>query len=297
MSLPPVAWFYTPMAVPWIEGLTVSATVYDCMDELSAFANAPEGLRERERALMARADVVFTGGHSLYEAKRGLHPNIHVFPSSVDVTHFAGARRLRTPPDQEYLPGPRIGFCGVIDERMDRDLVRAVAARRPSWHFVMLGPTAKVNPADLPQGPNIHYLGMKPYQDLPAYMAGWDVAMMPFAHNDSTRFISPTKTPEYLAAGCPVVSTSIRDVVTPYGDEGLVCIADTPDAFVAAIEESMTPVGRRRVERAHARLAGMSWDRTFHAMREEVDAVTRVISRRPVRSSGAAAVVSPTPAA
>ncbi len=271
---PPVAWFYTPMAVPLVDGLTFSATVFDCMDELSAFAHAPASLRERERELLARADLVFTGGQSLFEAKRGLHPNVHLFPSSVDVAHFAGARRQSCPADQVDVPTPRIGFCGVIDERMDRELVRAIAALRPQWQFVMLGPTAKLDPSDLPRAHNIHYLGMKSYQELPAYLAGWDVAIMPFAHNESTRFISPTKTPEYLAAGCPVVSTSIRDVVSPYGDEGLVAIADTPEAFVDAIDESLGPIGRRRVDRARTRLSRMSWDRTFEAMRQHVDALT-----------------------
>ena len=196
------------------------------------------------------------------------------FRRSVDVKHFAGGR---TDPnraaDQRPIPRPRIGYCGVIDERIDLGLIRQVAWARRDWQFVMIGPVAKIDPASLPQAVNIHYLGMKTYAELPAYMAGWDVAIMPFAHNDATRFISPTKTPEYLAAGCPVVSTSIRDVVHPYGDEGLVAIADTPEDFVVAIAGAMTAGGRASVERARPRLQTMSWDRTFEAMKAHVDRI------------------------
>jgi UDP-galactopyranose mutase len=278
----PCVWFYTPLALPLVDGLDASCLVYDCMDELSGFAGAPAGLRQSEHELLARVDLVFTGGQSLYEAKRALHPNVHAFPSSVDVPHFAKARTTtRLPADQQAIPRPRVGYCGVIDERMDLDLVRAVAARRPNYHFVMIGPVVKIDPATAPRGPNIHYLGLKPYDDLPAYLGGWDAAMLPFAHNDATRFISPTKTPEYLAAGCPVVSTSIRDVVRPYGERGLVQVADTPEAFAAAIDASLGDVGRRSVARAGAWLARMSWDRTWAAMNALVEAASR---RQPGRT-------------
>jgi UDP-galactopyranose mutase len=278
----PIAWFYTPMALPLLQDIRPSAVVYDCMDELSGFAHAPEGLRDLERALLSRADVVFTGGHALYEAKRDLHPNVHPIPSSVDVAHFAsGARAGSTPADQRALARPRIGFCGVIDERMDIALLDAVARRKPEWQFVMIGPVVKIDPAALPRRANIHYLGMKSYAELPAYLGGWDVAILPFARNDATRFISPTKTPEYLAAGCPVVSTSIRDVVRPYGEGGLVSIADDPDAFAAAIAHALTPAGRAGVQRAQGLLQTMSWDRTFGEMRLQVDQVLRVDGGRP----------------
>jgi len=227
--------------------------------------------------LLARAHVVFTGGYSIYEAKRRLHSNIHPCPSGVDLAHFSGRDRSATPADQRHLARPRVGFSGVIDERMNLDLVREVAARRPGWQFVMIGPVVKIDPATLPRGANIHYLGMKPYQELPQYMAGWDVAMMPFAHNDATKFISPTKTPEYLAAGCPVVSTSIRDVVRPYGEQKLVEIADTADAFVAAIERAMT-TGRDMVHRARPLLQTMSWDRVYERMRDAVDAACTTVA-------------------
>ena len=196
------------MALAFTSHLKPQAVVYDCMDELSAFAQAPPQLRTRERELLARADVVFTGGQSLYEAKRDSHPNVHLFPSSVDVPHFAAARTLTLqPPDQAAIPHPRLGFFGVIDERMDLDLLRDVATLRPDWHIILLGPVVKIDPFAVPQLPNVHCLGPKAYADLPAYVASWDVALLPFARNEATRFISPTKTPEYMAAGLPVVST------------------------------------------------------------------------------------------
>jgi UDP-galactopyranose mutase len=262
-----VLWYYTPMALPYTSHLKPLATVYDCMDELSAFRGAPPIMQQREHELLARADLVFTGGQSLYEAKRSLHPHVHAFPSSVDVAHFATARRATPPPaDQASIPGPRLGFFGVIDERLDTVLLDGIAALRPDWHIVMVGPIVKVDPSELPHRPNIHYLGNKPYADLPAYIAGWDVAMLPFARNEATRFISPTKTPEYLAAGRPVVSTSIEDVVRPYGERGFVRIADTPTSFVAAAETAMSEDADTWRRRCDPFLARMSWDRTWSRM-------------------------------
>ena len=218
----PLLWFYTPMALPWAASIEPSVVVYDRMDELSAFRGAHPALRAREEDLLARAGVVFTGGHSLYEATRMRHPNVHEFPSVVDLDHFARAREpLREPPDQASLPRPRIGWFGVIDERTDLELLAGIADLRPDWSFVLVGPIVKIDPATVPARPNLHVLGMRGYDDLPGYIAGWDAAIMPFARNTSTRFISPTKTPEYLAAGRPVVSTSIRDVVEPYERLGL----------------------------------------------------------------------------
>jgi UDP-galactopyranose mutase len=191
----PVSWYYTPMSLPFSDHLDAAAVVYDCMDELSAFRGAAPALLERERVLLERADVVFTGGHSLYEAKRHRHPNVHAFPSSVDVSHFRQAReRLPEPADQASIPHPRIGHYAVLDERLDADLVAAIADARPDWQIVLVGPVVKIDPASLPQRPNIHYLGGKRYDELPAYLSGWDAAFMPFALNESTRFISPTKT-------------------------------------------------------------------------------------------------------
>jgi glycosyltransferase involved in cell wall biosynthesis len=263
----PVLWYYTPMALAWARHIPASAVVYDCMDELSAFAGAAEGLRRREVELIARADIVTTGGASLYEARRHRHGNVHLFPSSVDVPHFAQARRAQAdPPDQATIARPRLGYFGVIDERMDLDLLAGLAAMRPHWQVVLVGPTAKIDEATLPRGANIHYLGRKPYDVLPAYLAGWDVALLPFARNEATRYISPTKTPEYLAAGRPVVSTSIRDVVRPYGERGVVRIADTVEDFVDAVEACLAAPDASR-DTADGLLRGMSWDATWSRMR------------------------------
>jgi UDP-galactopyranose mutase len=237
------------------------------MDELSAFKNAPAALREREAELFKRADLVFTGGQSLYEAKRHQHHSIHAFPSSIDAPHFMQARAMVDErADQREIPHPRIGFFGVIDERMDIDLLAGVADLRPDWHLVIIGPVVKIDENDLPRRDNIHYLGGKSYKELPAYLSGWDVAMLPFARNESTRFISPTKTPEYLAAGCPVVSTSIRDVVRPYGQKGLVHIADTPEEFAAAIDTAIKTDSPQRLMEVDSFLRQTSWDRTWSQM-------------------------------
>ncbi len=265
---PGILWYYTPMALAFSDHLDAPAIVYDCMDELSGFAGAPAGLREAEDALLARAHLVFTGGRSLYEAKRHRHRNIHPFPSSVEVAHFARAR-TRTDPepaDQASIAHPRLGFYGVVDERFDRELLAGAAALRPDWQVVIIGPVVKIDPATLPRRANIHYLGAKSYDELPHYIAGWDVALLPFARNDATRYISPTKTPEYLAAGCPVVSTSIRDVVRPYGELGLARIADDPVAFVAACEQALADDPLERQRTADGLLARMSWDATWQAM-------------------------------
>lgn len=270
----PIVWYYTPMSLPFSDHLDPATVVYDCMDELSAFRGAPPALLERERALLGRADVVFTGGHSLYEAKRHRHRNVHAFPSSVDVAHFRQARaRLPEPADQASIPHPRIGHYAVLDERLDTDLVAAIADARPDWQLVLVGPVVKIDEAALPRRPNLHYLGGKRYEELPAYLSGWDAAFMPFALNESTRFISPTKTPEYLAAGKPVVSTPVTDVVRTYGERGLVHIADTPAGFVAALEQILATTGDVRrpwladVDRT---LAEMSWDQTWARMKELV---------------------------
>ena len=269
-----VLWYYTPMALGFTDHLTPRAIVYDCMDELSAFKDAPPVLKAREAALMRRASLVLTGGQSLFEAKRHQHPNIHAFPSSVEVEHFARARRIDAdPPDQADIPHPRLGFFGVIDERMDLELLSGLAAARPDWHVVMIGPVVKIDPATLPRRRNLHYLGPKTYDELPQYIAGWDVALLPFARNDATRFISPTKTPEYLAAGKPVVSTSIRDVVRPYGQQGLARIADDVPMFVRACAAAMAEDPAARNRRADAFLRQTSWEGTWSRIRSLVDDV------------------------
>ena len=275
-----VAWFYTPMALDFAAHLDPSAVVYDCMDELSMFKGAPPELHENERRLFRLADLVFTGGASLFEAKQHQHRRVHLFPSSVEVAHFGKARiGDHSPEDQRHIARPRIGYAGVIDERMDLDLLREMARRSPEWRFIMIGPVVKIDPASLPNESNIHYFGMKSYQDLPAYFSGWDVAMLPFARNDSTRFISPTKTPEYLSAGLRAVSTPIRDVVRPYGDLGLVSIAETAEEFTNAIgrclEEGTPPEWKARAE---AYVGALSWDQTWSEMNKLI--VDSVAERR-----------------
>ena len=288
-----VRWYYTPLMLAFSRDLHAICTVYDCMDELANFRFAPPELQQLEGELLGVADVVFTGGYSLYEAKRGRHANIHPFPSSVDWAHFAQARNItQEPDDQVRAPRPRLGFYGVIDERMDRALLATVADAHPDWSLMMVGPVVKVDPADLPRRPNIHYLGGKSYEQLPSYLAGWDVALMPFAINESTRFISPTKTPEYLAGGKPVVSTPIADVERHYGDLEGVFIAGRPDDFIAACEKAMAlgkggSEWRDGVDKA---LKDLSWDRTqaqMHAIIGETVARKR---------SGVAAAVLQAPA-
>lgn len=286
-----VVWYYTPMALGFSRQLTPRATIYDCMDELSAFAGAPPVLLERESELYTRADRVFTGGHSLFEAKRSRHPAVYPFPSSVDVPHFKHARENRAdPPDQASIPHPRLGYFGVIDERMDLELLAEMARLRPDWHIVMLGPVVKINPAAVPQAPNLHWLGSKKYDELPDYLAGWDVALIPFACNESTRFISPTKTPEYLAAGKPVVSSPIRDVIRPYGVSGLVDIADTAEAFVEAAEARMAAPHEPWLAQVDALLGNMSWDLTWSRMKKLMDDAADGRTAMPFVADGANAM-------
>lgn len=263
-----VAWYYTPMALAFSDHLTPRLTIYDCMDELSAFLGAPQSLLEQEKNLLNRADLVFTGGKSLYEAKKRRHSNVFAFPSSIDYQHFEPARHiLPVPADMQHIQGPRIGFCGVIDERMNVNLLAAVAHQRADWQFILLGPTVKIDPATLPQAPNIHYLGMKSYDELPAYFSQWDVAIMPFAINEATRYISPTKTPEYLAAGLPVVSTPIQDVISTYAGWAPVLIADSPVAFAEAIEKALNQYGLPDDWTAvDDYLLANSWDITWQSM-------------------------------
>ena len=287
-------WFYTPMALPLAAHLKPQGVVYDCMDELSAFRFAPPELLQRESDLFDQADLVFTGGHSLYEAKRARHPNVYCFPSSVDAAHFGRASRRGQPEHdaQAYLGHPRLGYFGVIDERIDLGLVAAVADAHADWQVVMVGPVVKIDPAALPRRDNLHWLGQRDYAELPELVSGWDVCLMPFALNESTRFISPTKTLEYLAAGRPVVSTPIRDVVAPYA--GIVAIAKTPQAFVAACEAALVRTPQEEAHEAEAvqkLLARTSWDGTATAMAE-------LLQERQLAKQGAtAAAPSAAPAA
>jgi UDP-galactopyranose mutase len=279
-----VFWYYTPMALRFTDQFKPIASVYDCMDDLSAFKGAHSKLPALEKELFRKVDLVFTGGQSLYEVKRNQHPAVYAFPSSIDASHFGKAREtIVDPEDQADIPHPRLGFFGVIDERFDIELLDKVAAKRPEWNFIIIGPVVKIDPETLPNHANIHYLGGKKYSELPDYLAGWDIALLLFARNESTRFISPTKTPEYLAAGKPVISTSIRDVVRPYGEMNLVEITDTADEFIAAAEKILSRSDSSEwLRKVDAYLENISWDKTWRQMSDLIDEV--IERKRPASS-------------
>jgi glycosyltransferase involved in cell wall biosynthesis len=270
----PLVWLYTPMALPLTRSLNPRVLVYDCMDELAAFMNAPDELVQRENALLRSADLVFTGGPSIYKSKQHRHPSVHCFPSSVDASHFGrGMDAGASHPAQAHIAGPRLGFYGVIDERFDLPLLDEVAALRPEWQLVMVGPVVKIDPATLPRRDNIHYLGQQSYEDLPAFLAGWDVCLLPFALNKATRFISPTKTLEYMAAAKPIVTTPVTDVVVPYGH--IVHSANSATGFVACCEQALqlTPEALHKMARQMRDvLSRTSWDATAARMRDLMEA-------------------------
>jgi glycosyltransferase involved in cell wall biosynthesis len=282
-----VVWFYTPMALPLLAELRPRAVVYDCMDELAAFKDAPKQLRQREAALLRCAQLVLAGGPSLFEAKKALHRNVLCLPSAVEAQHYAPQfatskidLMLKAEQVQGRIPGPRLGFFGVIDERLDTELLAAVADAETDWQVVMVGPVVKIAPERLPQRPNIHWLGQQPYQLLPQLVADWDVCLLPFALNESTRFISPTKTLEYMAAEKPIVSTPVHDVVAMYGD--VVRIGRDATSFVEACRWALSETPYKRAERIAemlATVARFSWDNSARCVHE---AIEKVIATRPV---------------
>jgi UDP-galactopyranose mutase len=263
-----ISWYYSPMALLFTAHLESSLVVYDCMDELSAFKFAPPELKEAEQKLFQTADVVFTGGHNLYKAKKHLHRNIFPFPSSIEKEHFFRARHaIAEPEEQQHIPHPRLGFFGVLDERFDIDLIKKVADAKPEWQFVFIGPIVKISCDSLPKNSNIHYFGSKKYTELPDYVSGWDIALIPFALNESTKYISPTKTPEYLAAGKPVISTSIEDVVHPYSDKQLVHIIHSAEEFIDAASKELSTTSKDAwLKNADTFLADISWNKTWQEM-------------------------------
>ena len=266
----PVGWFYSPAFVPVLEYLDFETVVYDCMDELSLFKGASAELISQEKQLLAAADIVYTGGKSLYESKKQKHHNVFCFPSSVDIGHFASENNteISLPDDLKDIPTPIVGYYGVIDERIDLDLLKETAAKCPDTSFVMIGPLCKIEDHDLPRAKNIHYLGMKSYEELPQYLHFFDVAMMPFALNDSTKYISPTKTLEYMSAYKPIISTKVRDVVRDYSN----CIALIDDAenFAKAISEAP----ERDLSEYGQILEKTSWDATAEQMSSIIQKVT-----------------------
>jgi UDP-galactopyranose mutase len=290
-------WYYTPMMLPFSEHVAAECVVYDYMDRSVDFWHAPAELQALEQRLLDEADLVFTGGNSQDAARLAHHANLHHVPSGVDVAHFARARdEGEIPPDQADIPGPRFGFFGVIDERMDLDLIAALADARPDHALVMVGPIARIDPETLPRRANLHYLGRRGYAELPDYLRGWDVALVPFSMNAATRFISPSKIPGYLAAGRPVVTTPIAEVARTYGGLAGVWVADSTAAFIAACDgalaQSRDPA--RWQAQADRLLAEASWDRIFAQVQAVV--AQAIDDRRQVRSASAAAPRSALPA-
>ena len=281
-----IAWFYTPMALPMAVDLDPRLVIYDCMDELSGFLGAPAQLAQREAALLETANLVFTGGPSLYQAKKDLHPAVYCFPSSVDYSHFSRACDPSVEHEiQKPLRRPRLGYFGVLDERLDLPLLKSLAQSHPEWQIVMVGPVVKISPDLLPRLKNIHYFGQQQYADLPCFLAGWDVCLIPFALNDATRYISPTKTLEYMAAEKPVVSTPITDVAVPYGD--IVFIGNGIGSFINACQKALAlPPSHQETMVAAMRkvLAGTSWDATTAAMESLILEAGRTAGKKKRRS-------------
>jgi glycosyltransferase involved in cell wall biosynthesis len=264
---PPDVWLYTPMALDLVQRLEPNRLVYDVMDDLASFNDAPQGLVLRQRRLLSQADVVFTGGPSLDRSVRRQRPDgVHLFRSGVEIAHYRKSRALRRPHDR-----PVAGYVGVLDERLDLLLLHDLANQLPEWTLRLVGPVAKIDDARLPRATNVEYLGLTPYEELPGVMAGFDVALMPFALNQATRSISPTKTLEYFAAGLPVVSTRVPDVVADYKD--VVHLADDGQGFAAACMEVVQHDAGSRDRRTGPLQARQEWDSIAAGMAELLDRV------------------------
>jgi glycosyltransferase involved in cell wall biosynthesis len=282
----PVQWFYSPMAAPYfLDGFDAAATVYDCMDELAQFRFAPASLREREQLLISRADVVFTGGYQLFQTKSRYHSNVHFYGCGVDAEHFSKARQTQTevPPEVAALPRPIFGYFGVIDERLDYALLAQIAQQISDASLVMVGPLAKVEQDSLPNFPNIHWLGQRPYTDLPALVKAFDVCLMPFALNEATQYINPTKTLEYMAAGKPVVSTAVPDVLHHFTP--IVDVALTAEEFIAAIQRAARSPRAELIEQGIDHANRASWDSIVSAMRGHMLDSVRADSNAPAWQS------------
>lgn len=275
-----VLWLYTPMAVDFVDAIPHQLLVFDVMDQLAKFKGAPAELVEKDKQALHRADIVLTGGVSLYRDKRRYNPNTHLFPSGVEVEHFSRAASpnlFSCPPEFRELTGPILGYFGVIDERMDLGLIEQVANARPDWNIVLIGPVVKIDPQDLPQAPNLHYLGMRNYNQLPAYLAYFDVGLIPFALNEATQYLSPTKTLEYMAAHKPIISTPIHDVVELYGE--VVRVGATPESFAQGIDAALCSDPNAQYAQRMALLKLNTWDHITDSitsvLRQEFSAKTR----------------------
>jgi UDP-galactopyranose mutase len=235
-------------------------------------------------ALLDRADLLLTDGAGGFEASRHLHPRTYLFPHAVDVEHFSQARaRRREPLDQAGIPGPRVGFWGTVDDRIDFQLLDALAARMPDVHFVMVGEVSRGGREPMSSRPNLHWLGSRPYADLPGYASGWSAAILPFARSEATRFLSPPQIPEFLAAGRTIVSTPLRDVMHPYGASGLVSVAETLEGFVAALESAFQGQSVQWLTTVDRYLRALSWESAWEGIEHLLNGV---ILRRDVASSG-----------
>ncbi|HYF59664.1 MAG TPA: glycosyltransferase [Burkholderiaceae bacterium] len=276
-------WFYSPMTAPAFLGrFGTTGAIYDCMDELANFRFAPPDIGERERHLMRHARLVFTGGHQLYESKSKLHGNVHFYGCGVDVAHYGRARAAETPlpPEVASLPRPILGYFGVIDERVDYDLIARLSREFPNGSIVMVGPFAKIDPETVPRAPNIHWLGQRQYQDLPALVKAFDVCLMPFALNEATQFINPTKTLEYMAAGKPIVSTAVPDVLRLFVP--IVDVAHDHDAFVDAAQRAWTAPCADLLAKGIDRAERATWEAIVAAMRGHL-----IDAFRPARAASA----------
>lgn len=275
-----ISWYYTPMAMEFTSTLTPDLIIYDCMDELSAFKEAPPGMKLNEDKLFEVADVVFTGGRSLFESKKTRHQNVFLFPSSIDTKHFSSFSEFE-PNDQYSIKNPKIGYFGVIDERFDLDLLEQISSQKPEWNFIIIGPVVKISPDSLPKKDNIFYLGQKNYKELPSYIQNWDAAIIPFADNESTKFISPTKVLEYLAAGKKVVSTPIQDVVFPYGVNNIVKIAEDSERFISALDSCLKNKNNIEWNKSVEKLLQKtSWEKTW----KEMDSIINKFLKNKIKS-------------
>jgi glycosyltransferase involved in cell wall biosynthesis len=282
----PVQWFYDPMAVTAFAGhLNESAIVYDCMDQLSKFRGAPAELVRRERELLAIADVVFAGGPKIWKDKRNHNANCYSVGCGVDVEHFGKARQASTvvPQDIANLPRPIYGYIGVVDERIDYDLVAELAEKNAGGSVVMVGPWTKVDPAAFPRRDNLHWLGQRDYGLLPAYVKGFDVCLMPFALNEATEFINPTKALEYMATERPIVSTAIEDVILQFED--VVKVARTREDFVWRCERAANVPNVVAIRRGLKLAKANTWGSIVSQLESQV---TDVLNNRRSMASDAA---------
>jgi glycosyltransferase involved in cell wall biosynthesis len=266
----PVRWFYDPMAVTAFGHSEGVCTVYDCMDELSKFQGAPPAIVEREARLLQVADVVFAGGRRLFESKSRFHKNCHFYGCGVDLEHF-GAARLETTPipdDIKALPKPLIGFFGVVDERMDYELVGKLAEANPGCSVVIIGPATKVDNETLPRRANLHWLGARDYAQLPAYCKAFDVCLMPFALNAATEFINPTKALEYMATGRNIVSSAVPDVVRNFGS--VVKIANSHEDFIRLCGELAREPDREAIANGLEMARGNSWESIVERLEKHI---------------------------